>query len=221
MYQITIDGLSGSGKSSVAKGVAESLNILFFNSDLFKDAIALTCIQRGINPTDEDDIKDLIESNKFEYIVRDSNSIVLVNGNNVMNMLNNRLIAKVSYELSKSSAVNDFILKKQLEVSRENSLVVEGFNSSKTVFPNSKFKFFLNADLETRARRRYEALINKGVRVTYDDVLNNTIDYDRAMFSGEMSKVDINKEAFIIDTTNKTAIESVNIIYGIVKKGIA
>lgn len=221
MYQITIDGLSGSGKSSVAKGVAESLNILFFNSDLFKDAIALTCIQRGINPTDEDDIKDLIESNKFEYIVRDSNSIVLVNGNNVMNMLNNRLIAKVSYELSKSSAVNDFILKKQLEVSRENSLVVEGFNSSKTVFPNSKFKFFLNADLETRARRRYEALINKGVRVTFDDVLNNTIDYDRAMFSGEMSKVDINKEAFIIDTTNKTAIESVNIIYGIVKKGIA
>ncbi len=221
MYQITIDGLSGSGKSSVAKGVAESLNILFFNSDLFKDAIALTCIQRGINPTDEDDINDIIENNKFEYIFRDSNSIVLVNGNNVMNMLNNRLIAKVSYELSKSNAVNNFILKKQREVAGENSLVVEGFNSSKMVFPNAKFKFFLNADLETRARRRYEALTNKGVRVSYDDVLNDTIDYDRAMFSGEMSKVDISKEAFIIDTTNRTAIESVNIIYNIVKKGIA
>lgn len=220
MFQITIDGPTGSGKTSVAKKVAEMLGIMYFDADLLTSAIALKCVQSGANPTTESEVKEVLDNNNFELAMFGSTRIVKVNNENVTGYLRNQLVVRGQYSVSKLPCVLDYISKKQQEMAASQSVVVDGFNTAKTVFPQAKYKFFLDADVDVRAKRKYDNLVSNGVNnMTFDQVYDDILDTDRNVFVGEASKMSFGEDAHIIDTSENTATDTANIICDIVRKG--
>jgi len=220
MYQIIIDGPSGSGKTSVGRRVADILGILFFDSDILKGAIAVACVSSGVNPTIEEDVKKVIMNNKFNFKRTDSGMDILLNGNNIVPQLRNRLVISASYSLAHLKIVGDFILYLQNELAKTNTIVIEGLNAAKS-FPNAQFKFFLNADADVRAKRKLLGLNEQGIyNVTYDQILLDIIESDRSVFVGEASKIEIAKDAVVIDTTFNTIAETADEIAEVVRKNL-
>lgn len=218
MFQITIDGPTGSGKTSVAKKVAEMLNILYFDADLLTSVIALKCVENGVNPTIDDDVDGVLKKYSFDLINRDNRIFATVNGAITMHNLNNMLVVRSQYSIAKLPCIRKFIAKKQQEIATKYTVIIDGFNTAEEIFPNAKFKFFFNADLDVRAKRKYDGLISKGVDITLDQVTNDILDVDRSSFVGETSKLSIGEDSHIIDTTYNTPTETAEIICDIIRK---
>lgn len=217
MFQITIDGPSGSGKSSIARKVAQELDVLNFDADLLTAAIAFLCFRKSVNPTIPEDVQNVIKNNKIEIINNWGTMQIVVNGENITRQLSNRIIKKTQYVISKYSFIKKFIEDLEKELATRESVIVEGFNAGQTLFPHAKYKFFLNADVEVRARRRYENLMANGVYVDYDVLLNETLESDRSMYAGEMMKIGVGKDSIFIDTTNTKETEVCEKICKIIK----
>jgi len=220
MYQIIIDGPSGSGKTTIAKKVSEILGVLFFDSDILKTAIAVASLKKGVNPTDERGIKDMIKRNKFELQLTHQNSVtVSLNGELIQpEQLKNKLVAANLYNISKLKCVDEYILATEFELSKMKTIIIASINATK-LFPDAKFKFFLTSDSTTRARRKLDDLHNRGIyNISYDQMLEDVINSDKFMFNGEASGIEINKDAKVIDTTLKTQIEVANEIVNFIRK---
>ncbi|MDR0850442.1 MAG: (d)CMP kinase [Christensenellaceae bacterium] len=220
MYQIVIDGPSGSGKTTIARKVSEILGVLFFDSDILKTAIAVCSLKKGVNPTDEKGIKDMIKRNKFELLLNHQNSIsVSLNGETIQpEQLKNKLVAANQYNISKLKCVEEYILATETELSRMKTIIIASMNATK-LFTNANFKFFLTSDSTTRARRKLDELHGRGIyNISYDQMLDEIINSDKYMFNGEASGVEINKDAKVIDTTLKTQIEVANEIVDFIRK---
>lgn len=218
MYQITIDGLSGSGKSSVARKVAEKLDIMYFDTDIVIDCISSELLIRHINPTSEEKILDYLRDAKIEVVGKGDDMSVIIDGIDDTNKINNPVVRSCGYTLGKQEVMAKYIRILQLKCAQNNDLVVEGFNSGVTLFPKARFKFFLTADSSVRAKRKYEALVDKGITdYKYEDILKDTEDSDRQYFNGEMAKIDVSEETHFIDTSENTAVDTANEIINIIR----
>ena len=217
MYQITVDGVSGAGKTTVCQKVAQNLGIVYYNIDLAKGAIALCCVEKNINPTDAEKVLDLLRNIKIEIKQSPTSITVLLDDRDVTRLIKNPMVVNASYSLSKLDYISSYLKILQLQAAKEGSIVVEGFDTGVTMFPNAKFKFFLTATSEIRAKRRYEALSNAGVNISYDEVLNTTIESDKNNFKGELSQIKIPEDCIFIDTSYQTDVETAQQITDIVK----
>ncbi len=205
MFQITIDGLSGSGKSSVARKVAEELQIIYFDIDLATAAIAALCTRNSINPTSEDKVLDLLRTVDIKIDGYGKETSVTINGENVTKLIKNPVIASCAYKLSHQPVIEKFMRILQLKAAQNHDVVVEGYNSGSTLFPKAKYKFFLTADATVRAERKLESLIENGIRdYKYEEILKDTEETDGMYFNGEMSKINIPEDTHFIDTSTNT-----------------
>ena len=211
MYQITIDGLSGSGKSSVARKLAERLGIMYFDDDLVIAGLASVFLGKRINPTSEDKILDFLKDATVVLEGFGKDASVIINGEDVSNKLNNKVVQTCAYTLSKQTVVEKYLRILQLKAAQKQNLVVEGYNTGTTLFPRARYKFFLKADSEVRAQRKYEELTEMGVTdFKYEDILRDTEEKDNLYFSGEMAKIDVSEDTHFIDTSNNTSNDTVD-----------
>lgn len=217
MFQITIDGPSGSGKSSIARKVAQELDILNFDADLITAAIAFLCFRKNVNPTIPEDVQAVIKNNKIEVTSNFGTMQVVVNGENITRQLANKILKRGQYTISKYGFVKKFIEALEKDLATKASIIVEGFNAGQELFPHAKYKFFLNADVEVRARRRYENLMANGVYIDYEKLLDETLESDRSMYAGEMIKIGVGRDSIFIDTTDTKETEVCKKICKIIK----
>ncbi len=218
MYQITIDGQSGSGKSSIARKVAEALNIQYFDVDVVVAGIASELLGKHINPTSEEKILDYLRGVEIKLDGMGKDASVLINGIDVSNNINNKVVQSCAYTLSKQPVMEKYIRILQLKAAQKEDIVVDGFNSGSTLFPKARFKFFLTADSSVRATRKYEALCDKGVmEFKYEDILKDTEESDDMYFNGEMAKIKISDDTHFIDTSSQTSNETADEILKIIK----
>lgn len=218
MYQVTIDGLSGSGKSSVSRKVAEGLGIMYFDADMVTDAIASELLAKHINPTSSEKVLEYLSTADIKLVGLVDDASVIVNNVDVTNKLNNTVVRSCSYTLSKQDVIAKYMRILQLKCAQGNDVVVEGFNSGKTLFPKAKYKFFLTADSTVRAQRKYDALIEKGITdFKFEEILEDTQKSDNLYFNGEMAKIDISEDTYFIDTSSNTAVETANEILSIIR----
>ena len=221
MIHITIDGLTGSGKTAVAKKLAEKFDILFFDTDLLISGICLFCLQNGINPTIDSEVQSRLYSINIYLKNIDHKVRLFLNNRDVTNELNNNLVLKNFVVLTKKAYIADYINIKQKEAGTSQSLVVEGFDCGKKVFPNTKFKYFLTADSRKRAERKVKSLHNKQIfNVSYQEILDEMDADEMNMFTGETSQADSGVDTVYIDTTDLDIVQTTEKIYGSIKEKI-
>ena len=153
-YAIAIDGPAASGKSTVAKKLAERLNLLMINSGAMYRAIAWASLQENVDPTDSQAVINMLNRLNISCGVKDNNSVILINGVDPgealrMNDVNNRVSA-----IAAIPEVRELLVKKQREYLTLGSLVMEGRDIGSVVFPDTPYKLYIDASEEVRMARR-------------------------------------------------------------------
>lgn len=202
-YQIAIDGPSGSGKSTLAKGVASRLGILYLDTGAMYRACGLKAIKTKIDTKDADQVEKMMQDIKIDITHENGEQHVWLDGEDVSKEIRMPGVSVAASDVSAIPCVREAMVNLQRKISEGKNVVLDGRDIGSKVFPNAKYKFFLVADAEERARRRLLELQEKGVTdTTFEDVLKD-IKYrdhqDTTRASSPLVKVE---DAIEIDTTS-------------------
>lgn len=204
---ITIDGPSGTGKSTVAKEVAKRLQFTFFDTGAMYRSFAWKICSEGIDPSDEDKVVQLIPSFHFE-IRTDSrgNRTYFVNAVNVTDKIRTREISTFASTVATYPSVREAMVKMQRRFGKRCDAVFEGRDMGTVVFPNADLKIFLTAKPTVRAERRYRELLNKfpdlSEPLSIDQVLGEMSERDKNDSNRSVSPLVQAEDAILIDTSD-------------------
>jgi cytidylate kinase len=215
---IAIDGPAGSGKSTSAKLIAKKLGYLYIDTGAMYRAITYLALENGLIK-DESGIIELARKCKLELKYNNGEVIVLLNDQDISKEIRLADVNSHVSEVSKISGVRKLLVEKQREMGEKGSgVVMEGRDIGTVVFPNADVKIFLIASLDTRAGRRTKEYIDNGSKVFVEDIKNNLSTRDKIDSSRSDSPLTKAPDAVVIDTTNVTIDEQVNLILEQVKK---
>ena len=223
---IAIDGHASTGKSSIAKEIAIKYGYIYINSGSMYRAVTLFAIENKLLGVLNDNIDLFIEK------LKDISINFRFNQNNLISeiFLNNRNVEKeigsleVSNYVSKVAAIPEIrkeMVKLQRNIDRRKGVVMDGRDIGSVVFPNADIKLFLTASDTVRANRRFEEMINNGLSVSYDDILNNIRNRDKLDSSRSDSPLIIEKDAIVIDNSNMSIDEQIKQIKQLIDRKIA
>ena len=206
VYQIAIDGPSGSGKSTLAKGAANALGIMYLDTGAMYRTCGLCALKTGIDPKDTDAVQKMLDTLDLKIKFEDGVQHMILNGEDVTGMIR-------TPEVSRAASID-----MQRKIAADQSFVVDGRDIGSVVLPNAKYKFFLTASSEARAKRRCLELEEKGTPQAYEEVLKDIIwrdkqDSERA--ASPLIKVD---DAVEIDTSDIGIQETLDLLLSYIKE---
>jgi cytidylate kinase len=206
---VVIDGPAGSGKSSTARAVARQTEIEFLDSGAIYRTASVLFLDTGRNM--EMFIDKLNQSDiTFEYV--DGIFRTYINGEEVTDRIRTPKVNEVVSTVAARPEVRDHVNQLMHEVVQERHFIAEGRDLGTVVFPNAALKFFMVADLETRAQRRYQELVNSGEEASLDDVKANLAERDQVDSSRDTAPLVKADDAIEVDTTNMSFEEQVQFI---------
>lgn len=213
-YIITIDGPAASGKSTIAKKVANILDINYIDSGAMFRAVTLYMLDKGVDPKDKDRVVSNLRNIELDIV---DNHLIL-NGVNVEKSIRENRINQNVSNIAEIKEVRELLLNFQREIARNINVIMDGRDIGSKVFPDANYKFFLTATPEIRADRRYKELIQRGEdSVTYEQILREVRTRDYIDSNREHSPLIKAQDALEIDTTTLSIDEVVNNIVKIIK----
>ena len=171
---IAIDGFSSSGKSTMARALARRLGYRYIDSGAMYRAVTLYALRHGIIGNQEAIIKSLPDINIDFSINADGSQSTILNGENVEKEIRSMEVSSNVSQLATIPEVRRAMVLCQQAFGQEKGIVMDGRDITTVVFPDAELKIFVNASAETRAKRRFAELMQKGdSSTTYEDVLDN------------------------------------------------
>ena len=203
---IAIDGFSSTGKSTVAKQLAKALGYVYVDSGAMYRAVTLFAMQNGfINETHFDSDKLIANLNTVEILFKFNNKLgfaeVFLNDKNVENEIRTLEVSQFVSQVSEISEVRRMLVKQQQQMGINKGVVMDGRDIGTVVFPEAELKIFMTASAETRAKRRFQELLEKGANVGYDEVLENVTSRDKIDTTREDSPLTKANDAIEIDNS--------------------
>lgn len=212
---IAIDGPAAAGKSTVAKLVAKELGYTYVDTGAMYRAVTLFVLQKGIDPQDEE--KSCAHLDEIDVSV-DAEDKVFLNGKDVTKEIRSRVVAdNVSY-IASYKKIRLFLVELQRKMALNNCVVMDGRDIGSYVVPNAQIKIYQNASVGTRAKRRYDENISKGIDCTYDEIENEVRKRDYIDSHRDFAPLKKAEDAYEIDTSNMSIEEVVEAIINIVKQ---
>ena len=194
---IAIDGPAGAGKSTIAKLIAEKLNITFLNSGSFYRAITLSLLRNKIPLTDANSIIEHAKKLDLDY----RKSRLFLNGEDVEDILHSDAIDLNASKVSCIVPVRHIVNDKIKLITKKNSIVCEGRDMTTVVFPEAEYKFYLDASIEAQARRRF----NQGVsNLSIEEIAESIKKRDEIDKNKQEGSLKIAEDAHYIDTSDLT-----------------
>ena len=200
---VTIDGPAGTGKSTVARTLADRLGFEFLNTGAMYRAVAFACLKRRLNLSDDRTIGDIANLLEIQF----SKNRLILDGEDVTEAIHGQDVTQSASIVAAYPTVRKRLVELQRQVGRNTNLVTEGRDQGTIVFPNAECKFFLTASAEERARRRQRELEEKGDIVSLAELLEQQELRDRRDESRECSPLQPAPNALLIDTTEMSLAE--------------
>lgn len=210
---VAIDGPAGSGKGTVADLVSKECNLVNIDTGATYRSVALKALQNNVI----DDEKAIIEISKNIDIKFTPDKKVFLDGVDVTDEIRSKEVTKIVSQVSSIVEVRKNLVELQKKMAGDNDCIMEGRDITTVVFPNAKYKFYLDATPEERARRRFEQNKEKNIDMTYEEILENIKMRDYNDSHKEVGSLTRTDEQIYIDSTNLTIPEVVKIIIDIVK----
>ncbi|NPA52229.1 MAG: (d)CMP kinase [Aquificae bacterium] len=213
---VAIDGPAGSGKSTVAKLVAQKLGFSYIDTGAMYRAVAYKLIKDKISV---EDVSTVLDGLNLQFIEVDNQIRIILDGEDITDKIRTEQVGKVASQIATIPEVRKALVKLQrnMALQKENA-VLEGRDIGTVVFPNADLKIFLTAQPEERARRRYIQLKEKGLAVSYEEILKMILNRDKNDTQRKEAPLKPSKDAIILDTTGKSIDEVVDFILEKAKK---
>ena len=201
---IAIDGTSGSGKSTIAKRLARTLNFGFFSAGALYRALTYKALTLGISPNKDDQLKLMIAGTNIIYTFNGEKNEMIVDGIDVSEKLHEEEISANVAKYSCKPYIREFVRKLQKDTKNHNeNIVMEGRDIGSVIFPDADFKVYVDCKVETRAKRRFGDLEKTDKTVTYEQVLADLKERDFKDTTREISPLVMCKDAYLLDTSEQ------------------
>ena len=204
IYQIAIDGPSGAGKSTIARMLAERLGIAYLDTGAMYRACALHMLDKNISLEDERRVAEELLNIDMGIIFENGAQKMFLSGNDVRQRIREHHMSKAASDISKLPCVREKLVSLQRELAKKQSCVLDGRDICLHVLPDARYKFFLTASANERAKRRAAELAQKGKQVNFETVLADINDRDYNDMHRAASPLVQAPDAVLVDSTNMT-----------------
>lgn len=218
MITIAIDGPSASGKTSTAKKISQTLHILHLNTGALYRAIAYYLSTHHIDGNNRQAVEEALPDIQIEVQFKDGEQRTFVNGEDVSERLYNSTMSTLSSVTSAYPKVREKMLHLQRDIAEKHSVVMEGRDITSVVLPHAKYKFYLTASNQERARRRLKDMEKIGEKVTFEQVYQELLERDERDSTREANPLVIVKDAMVIDTDRLSLEQVVEQILQVIKE---
>ncbi len=209
MYNIAIDGPAGAGKSTIAKIVAKELGFIYVDTGAMYRTLALACFRDGIDTSDEAAVVAKCESVEVTLGYEDGTQKVYLNGEDVSTEIRREEIGNLTSAIAVYPGVRKILVALQKDLAAKNDVVMDGRDIGTAVLPNADLKIYLTASVETRAKRRYDELVEKGQTCDLKEIEKDIEDRDYRDMNREVSPLSQADDAVLVDSSDMTIDEVV------------
>ena len=212
---VAIDGPAGAGKSTIAKLVGERYNLMYINTGSMYRAVALKSKENNLTADKVNEITNLIGQMEMHF----ENDDLILNGKNIQEKITMPNISNIVSNYASIPEVRKLLVKLQRDMSNKFDVIMDGRDIGTVVLKDSKFKFFLTASPEERAKRRFKELQERNVECSYDQILKEIIERDYKDTHRATDPLKKAEDAIEIDTTSLDINGVVNKINEYIEKG--
>ncbi len=223
---IAIDGYSSTGKSTVAKQLADRLGYVYVDTGAMYRAVTLFAMQNGMIGKDFFDKEALLKALPgvtlhFKKKNNDEKSRIFLNGKDVEDEIRNLQVSEFVSPIAAIHEVRTKLVAQQQEMGKEKGVVMDGRDIGTVVFPTAELKVFMNASAKERSQRRYKELLARGEAVTYEEVLKNIQERDHLDSTRTDSPLTKAADAVEIDNSQLNLEEQFEMVLQLAKDRIA
>ncbi|MFR5693174.1 MAG: (d)CMP kinase [Lachnospiraceae bacterium] len=208
-YNVAIDGPAGAGKSTIAKLVAKEKGYVYVDTGAMYRGLAIHFLENGIEAEEKEKIAEACKDADVTIRYEDGQQQVYLNGKNITAKLREEAVGNMA---SKSSAIPEVrakLLELQRELARKEDVIMDGRDIGTCVLPDADVKVFLTASVETRAKRRYDELVEKGVACDLEEIARDIAERDERDSTREIAPLKQAEDAVLIDSSYMTIEEVV------------
>ena len=211
---IAIDGPAGAGKSTISKLIAKNLGINYIDTGAMYRAITYKCIKEDIDVNDIQRVVDLCSRTDVDFV----DNYIYLDGQRLNEEIRSLQVSSRVSDVAKIPQVREFLLEKQREIGKRSDVILDGRDVGTHIFPDAKYKFFLNASAQERGRRRYQELIDKGQSVALEEIIEDIKKRDYIDSTRKVAPLVKADDAIEVDTTSMTIDQVVTYISDMVRR---
>lgn len=219
--RIAIDGPAAAGKSTIAKLVAKKLGYTYIDTGAMYRAVTYKVLQNNTNPTNEQEITQLIAETEIVLQPGEHVQKVLLDGKEVTDEIRSHAVTTNVSAIAALTSVRHLLVAKQQQLAAESPVVMDGRDIGTAVLPQAELKIFMTASVEERAERRFLEEQQRGMTPDYETLKKEISERDKADSEREISPLIKAEDAITIDTTGKTIEEVTNSIIEYAEKRLA
>jgi CMP/dCMP kinase len=222
---IAIDGFSSTGKSTLAKELAQTLGYVYVDTGAMYRAVTLFAMQNNWVSETHIDIENIVKNLDgiklhFQFNKQVGFAEMYLNNNNIENEIRTLEVSRCVSKIAEISEVRSKLVEQQQQMGENKAVVMDGRDIGTVVFPSAEIKLFMKASATTRAQRRFDELVEKGQMVTFDEVLQNVQERDYIDTHREDSPLVKADDAIEIDNSSMSKIEQFNLVLQLVNDNL-
>ena len=217
---IAIDGHSSCGKSTLAKALGTALGYTYISTGDMYRAVTLYFIENQIDIGDFAAVKKALKHILLHFEHDETGNHIHLNGRNVSEEIRKMHVAELVSPVAAIPEVRREMVRQQQEMGRQKGVVMDGRDIGTVVFPDAELKIFLTAEVDERARRRFEELIAKGQSVNFDEIKKNLIERDHIDSTRADSPLKKADDAVVIDNTHLNHEQQLEVALDLVRERV-
>ena len=211
-YNVAIDGPAGAGKSTIAKLVAKEKGYIYVDTGAMYRGLAIHFLDKGIQPQETEKVIEACKDAEVTIAYEDAVKHVYLNGKDISSRLRNEEVGNMASVTSAIPEVRKKLLELQQNLAKTQNVIMDGRDIGTCVLPHADVKVYLTASVETRAKRRYQELQEKGEDCNLEEIAHDIEERDRRDMTREIAPLKQAEDAVLVDSSDMTIAEVVKTI---------
>lgn len=216
-FSVAIDGPAGAGKSTLAKAAAKTLGFVYVDTGAIYRTVGLAAKRAGVAKDDVPGVTALLPGLSVDITYLDGAQRMLLDGEDVSDSIRTPEMSDYASNVSAMPQVRAYLMDMQRQMARRYDVIMDGRDIGTVVLPNASLKVFLTADVEKRAKRRYQELLEKGTKTSFDEVLADMKVRDARDMGRETAPLKAAVDAVVLDTGDMTLEESIDALLDLIR----